>query len=71
MLYVKGIIVYFVKKHIQIMTKASVVKAFSTKSKFSLTKISHPEAMEAPGKKNIKNAILVSGVRTLIFSMFF
>ena len=53
------------------MTKASVVKALSTKSNFSLTKISNPEAMEAPGQKNIKNAILVSGVRTLYFFMFF
>ena len=52
------------------MPEASVVKALSTKSKFSLTKILNPEAMEAPGKQNIKNAILVSGVRTMIIFMF-
>ena len=61
-----------IKKNTNIFVpKESVVKALSTKSKCSLTKISNPEAMEAPGKKNIKNAILVSGVRTLYFFMFF
>ena len=53
------------------MPKASVVKALSTKTIFSQTKLMNPEAMEAPGKKNIKNAIIVSGVRTLYFVMFF
>ena len=52
------------------MPKASVVKALSTKTIFSQTKLMNPEAMEAPGKKNIKNAIIVSGVRTLYFSCF-
>ena len=53
------------------MTKASVVKALSTKTIFYQATLMNPEAMEAPGKKNIKNAILVSGVRTLYFSCFF
>ena len=71
MLYSKGILLYFVKKHKKITTKASIVKALSTKIRFSLTKSLNPEVMEAPSKKNIKNAILVSGVRTLYFFMFF
>ena len=52
------------------MPEASVVKALSTKTIFYQTKLMNPEAMEALGKKNIKNAILVSGVRTLYFFMF-
>ena len=52
------------------MPKSSVVKALSTKTIFYQTKLMNPEAMEALGKKNIKNAILVSGVRTLILLHF-